>query len=280
MAKGERPGALGRLKIGWEFFGSELKRQRESAGLTQHQLGERVFCSGSYIGQFEAGFRKPQLDLAERIDVELRTGGLLGRMCAALINSSPYANYFAEAVYLESLAVSIRQYAPVFVPGILQTRAYARAVFLAAQPLAPEEKIEELVVTRLERGKLLNHPTTPLLWVVLDESVLRREVGGPAVMHEQLTYIAQLMRRRRILVQVLPLDTGAPPIGALLKLMTFEDMPPVAYEEGSKTGNLLDDPAVVDQCELAYDLARAAALSPERSLALIESAAEEYGHEQ
>ncbi|WP_331461593.1 helix-turn-helix domain-containing protein [Streptomyces paludis] len=256
------------------------QRHREAAGLTQHQLGARVFCSGSYIGQFESGFRRPQLDLAKRMDAELHTGGILARMCKALINSSPYANYFAEAAYLESLAGAIRQYAPVFVPGLLQTRAYARAVFLAAQPLTPEEKIEELVAARLERGALLNHPTTPLLWVVLDESVLRREVGGHAVMREQLLYIVELMRKRRVMVQVLPYEAGAPSVGGLLKLMEFDDAPPVAYEEGSQTGNLLDDPALVAQCSLDYDLIRASALSPERSLALIELAAEEFEHER
>lgn len=280
MAKGEMPAALGRLKIGWEFFGSELKRRREAVGFTQQQLGDRVYCSGSYIGQFEVAIRKPQGDLAERIDAALETDGYLARMCEKLIESSPYANYFAEAAYLEGLALTIRQYASTFVPGLLQTAAYARAVFVAAQPVAPEEKIDELVAARLARGHLLDHPTEPLLWVVLDESVLRREVGGPAVMREQLMHVAQLVRRRRILVQVFPFEAGAPPVGGLLKLMTFKDAPPVAYEEGSATGNLLDDPALVAQCELDYDLIRASALSPERSLALIESAAEEFEHEQ
>ncbi|MFF4603563.1 helix-turn-helix domain-containing protein [Streptomyces sp. NPDC001339] len=278
MAKGSGKRGFGQDKTGWGFFGSELKRRREAAKLTQQQLGERVICSGSYIGQLEAAIRKPQLDMAERLDAELTTDGLFARMCEELINNSPHADYFTEAAHLEGLAVTIREYAPMFVPGLLQTPAYARAVVLAAQPLAPEEEVERLVTARCERARILDHPTDPLLWAVLDESVIRRKVGGAAVMREQLQHIVDLVRRRRIVIQVLPLD-AVPALTGMLNLMTFEEGPPVAYIEAPKTGNLLDDPARVTQCELRYDLVRATALSPEASLALIESVAEEYAHE-
>lgn len=267
---------FGQPKLGWEFFGTELKRLRETAGLTQQELGARVFCSGSYIGQFETGIRKPQLDLAQRMDVVLGTGGLLGRMCKRLIDASPHATYFSEAAYLESIAVTIREYATMFVPGLLQTAAYARAVILASRPVAPDEWVESRVAARLDRARILNHPTSPMIWAVLDENVLRRPVGGAAVMHEQLRHIADLTRRRRIVLQVLPFAAGAPGCSGMLTLLTFEDAPPVAYHEGPKTGNLLDDPAIVEQCELAYDLVRASALSPEESLTLVESVAEDY----
>ncbi|HZG02971.1 MAG TPA: helix-turn-helix transcriptional regulator, partial [Streptomyces sp.] len=71
---GSRSGRSGQPRVGWEFFGSELKRRREESGFTQQELGERVFCSGAYIGQFETAVRKPQLDIAQRIDEELQTG--------------------------------------------------------------------------------------------------------------------------------------------------------------------------------------------------------------
>ncbi|GAU66413.1 putative transcriptional regulator [Streptomyces sp. NBRC 110611] len=223
--------------------------------------------------------RKPQLDMAKRLDTELTTDGLLARICQDLINNSPLPHYFTETVSLEGLATSLREYAPVFVPGLIQTPAYARAVILAAQPFAPEEEIEALATARLDRARILAHPTEPMLWVVLAENILRCVVGSAAVMREQLQHIADLTRRRRIGVQVLPFSAGAPAMCGLLRLMTFADAPPVAYSEGPYTDGLLDDPALVAQCERAYDLVRAAALSPEASLALIESVAEEYTHE-
>lgn len=121
-------------KFGWGFFGSELKLRREQAGLTQQELGNRVFRSASYIGQFEVAIRKPQLDLAERIDEVLETGGLFGRLCKDLINRSPFADWFADAADLQKLAATISVYCPSLVHGLLQVEEYAREVFRAAQP--------------------------------------------------------------------------------------------------------------------------------------------------
>ncbi|MEU4213391.1 helix-turn-helix transcriptional regulator [Streptomyces sp. NPDC026206] len=274
------PWRYGQQKVGWEFFGSELKRHREAAGLTQQELGRRVICSGSYIGQFETGTRKPQLDVAQRIDAELKSDGFFARMCKRLIDSSPFADYFAEAAYLQGLAACIREYAPTFVPGVLQTAAYARAVFLGGFPFAPEEKIQSWVDARLERARILEHPTRPLLWVILDECVIRRRTGGGLVMGEQLMHLVALVRKRRVGVQVLPFEAGAPALGGALSLMAFDDAPPVAYTEGPKVGNLMDDPALVSESECAYALARASALSLEASVSLIQSVAEEYMDER
>ncbi|MEV5510438.1 helix-turn-helix domain-containing protein [Streptomyces orinoci] len=272
-------GGVARSRIGWGFFGAELKRRREEAGFTQRALGERVFCSGAYIGQIEAGVRRPQLELAKRIDIELGTGGFFARVCEELINSSPDADWFAEVSSLEGMAVAIQSYSPTVVPGLLQTPDYARAVFVAGCRFAMDEEIESWVAARLARQCILDDPTRPMLWSVLDEGVIRRPVGGRAVMREQLLHLTELMRRRRLVLQVLPYAAGASALDAMLKLMSFEDAPPLAYSEGVMSGSLLDDPAQVARCRLAYDLVRAAALSPEASVALIESVAEEYAGE-
>ncbi|RLU86944.1 transcriptional regulator [Streptomyces griseocarneus] len=278
MANGR--GALGQSKVGWEFFGAELKRRREAAGFTQERLGARVFCSGSYIGQFEQGIRKPQLEIAQRIDAALGTDGFFERMCKELIDSSPYQHYFAEAAYLEGLAETIREYAPLFVPGLLQTSAYARAIFLSGVPELSNDEIETRVSDRLKRQDILKDPTKPLLWVVLDENVIRRKVGGAACMSEQLLHVAALAHRRRITLQVLPFEVAAPPLGGMVTLMTFEDAPPMAYCEGAHSGSLVDTPTRVTGIERAYDRVRAAALSPDASLELVQSVAEEYADEQ
>ena len=166
MANGSRQAA-------WEFFGTELKRRREEAALTQAELGYRVFVSGGYIGQFEQAIRKPQLDVAGRIDEVLQTDGFFERLWRKLIKDQPYTEYFAHVVELERLATEICEYAPTVVPGLLQTREYARAVFLAGNPLATDEYIEELLKGRMDRARLLKDATRPRYWVVLHETVLR-----------------------------------------------------------------------------------------------------------
>ncbi|MFJ9825702.1 Scr1 family TA system antitoxin-like transcriptional regulator [Streptomyces sp. NPDC101160] len=261
----------------WEFFGELLKERREAAGLTQSELGARVFVSSAYIGLFEQGIRKPQLDLAKLFDDVLKTGGLFERTWRKLINRSPYASYFQAAAELEVWATKICAFAPTTVPGLLQTPAYARAVTLASNPLATDEYLEEKVRGRMDRAAILKDATRPMYWVILHETVLRIPVGSPAVMAEQLDQLLAASRERKALIQVLPFAAGAyPQMGKMIQLMEFEDQPPTAYTEAVYSGNLLDDPAVVKRALAAYDLLRAAALSPEASLALIESAAEDY----
>ncbi|MGW0820040.1 helix-turn-helix domain-containing protein [Streptomyces sp. NPDC002845] len=261
----------------WEFFGTELKRRREDAGFTQVELGDRIFVSGGYIGQFEQAIRKPQLDVAKRIDEVLQTDGFFERTWRKLIDDDRYADYFAKAAELEALATKICEFAPALVPGLLQTAAYARAVTLAMNPFAPDEYIGDKVSGRLERQHILKDAIRPVYWVILHENVLRIPVGGAAAMAEQLERIAALARERTVLVQVLPYAAGAYALmNGMLELMEFEDAPPTAYTEAVYSGNLLDDPAVVKRAQSAYDLIRAAALSPEASLALIESAAEDH----
>jgi transcriptional regulator with XRE-family HTH domain len=268
---------LGPIQAAWLFFGSELKRRREAAGLTQGELGQRVFCSGGYIGQFEQAVRKPQLDVARRIDEALHTDGFFGRMCEELVNASTYADYFAAAAELEAQATKICAYAPTLVAGLLQTAAYARAVTLAYKPLVSEDELQEKVSARLERARILQHPTTPEMWAVLHENVLCIPVGGPAAMAEQLDHLVMLARRRRVLLQVLPYAAGEhAAMAGMLHLTECTDAPDTAYTEGLYSGRLLDGPALVKQSQAACDLVRAAALSPKASLALIESVAEDY----
>ncbi|MGW6023058.1 helix-turn-helix domain-containing protein [Streptomyces sp. NPDC055099] len=270
MANGSRQAA-------WEFFGAELKRRREDAGLTQSALGVRVFVSGGYVGQFEQAIRKPQLDVAERIDEVLQTDGFFERMWRTLIKDQPYSEYFAHAVELERLATKLCEFEPALIPGLLQTRDYTRALCVASNPLASNEYLEELIRARMDRAKILNDATRPVYWVIVHETVLRILVGDPAIMAAQLTHLASMAEERKVLVQVIPYDAGAHPrMGKMMKLMEFEDAPPTVYTEGVASGNLLDEPAVVAQVKASYDLLRAVALSPKASLALIKSAVEDY----
>ncbi|MEV0223729.1 helix-turn-helix transcriptional regulator [Streptomyces sp. NPDC050704] len=261
------------------LLGSELRHAREKKGLSQAKLGEPLFVSGSFIGQLESGTRRMHHEYAVKIDQILGTNGFFTRNCEASAKSK-YPNHFTEAVEAEALATSIRQFTPTLIPGLLQTPGYAEALFQTYWPTASETEIEQLVATRVERLRLLADPTTPLLWMVLDEAGLRRTVGGATVMAASLHHIADLARRRRIIMQVLPFGAGA--VGSLasgIKLMYFPDAPPLAYTEGIGMGQLVDEPAAITRHELTFDLVRASALSFQDSLALIESLAQDYTHE-
>ncbi|MDQ1046577.1 helix-turn-helix transcriptional regulator [Streptomyces sp. V4I2] len=262
------------------LLGAELRHAREKAGLSQEDLGLRLFSSGSFIGQLEAGTRRMQPEYARMLDEVLGTEDFFARNCGASAKSK-YPEHFAEAAEAEEGATAIREYASMLIPGLLQTPAYARAVCRAYQPTAPEEAIEELVVARMERARILDDPTRPLLWAVIDEAALRRVTGERAVMAEVLHHISGLMRRNRAIVQVLPFDAGAHPVmQGCVKLMDCDDAPALVYLEGVGTGRLEDDPATVSRYRHYYDLLTASALSPGKSLALIEAMAQDYAHEE
>ncbi|MFI1150101.1 Scr1 family TA system antitoxin-like transcriptional regulator [Streptomyces sp. NPDC020817] len=260
------------------LLGAELRVARERAGFSQAELGEPLFVSGSFIGQLEAGTRRMHIEFARQIDDILGTDGFFSRNCGAAAKSK-YPDHFAEAAEAEAMAKTIRDYAPQLIPGLLQTEAYARAVFRAYQPTATEQVVDELVENRLARATLLTDPTSPLLWCVFDEAVIRREVGSREVMAGALRHITALVRSHRVIVQVIPFSAGAHAgMMGLLKLMSFDDAPQLSYAEGNGTGRLFDDPATVARHVLNYDLLTASALSPRDSLIVIESAAKDYEH--
>ena len=259
------------------FYGAELRRLREAAGLSQEQLGERVFCSGTYVGQFESATRRPQPDVSGLFDEVLGCGEHFRRLCE-LARQSKHAEYFADAAELEKLARTISEYAPMLVPGLLQTEEYARGLTRAAQLFASQDEVERRVTARMERGRRLDHPTAPELWVVIHEAALRVPVGGPVAMLDQLRRLVEVGRsNHRVVLQVLPFAAGATAfLNGTVIHMTFADAPPVTYTESAYAGQLIDDPELVAQYQRAYDLVRAAALSPDASLALIESVAKDY----
>ncbi|WP_371528545.1 helix-turn-helix transcriptional regulator [Streptomyces sp. NBC_01283] len=258
------------------LLGCELRHARERKGISQEALGAPLFVSGSFIGQLEAGTRRMHLEYAQHFDEVLDTGGFFARNCKAVAKSK-YPDHFAEAAEAEAVATAIKQYAALLIPGLLQTKAYATEVFRAYHPTATDDVIDAQVEVRLERARLLDDPTTPLLWVIVDEAALRRAVGGGAVMTEALRHMAGLAREHRIIMQVLPFGAGAhAAMAGTLRLMEFTDAPPLCFVEGPDMGRLLDDPVTVARHTLMLNLLQATALPPRESLALIESVAQDY----
>lgn len=260
-------------------YGEELRRLRETAGLTQEELSQRAVMSRTHIAHIEAGRRRPDVDDARRLDQVLETGGFFVRFLPTL-DGRKVAEHFKEALEFEGKALAISEFAPTLVPGILQTEPYAHEVLISSYPPKSDEERDKLLSTRLQRARILDDFHSPEVCALLDEAVLRRHVGGPAVMCEQLRHIAMLGQRRRIRVHVLPFSAGAHTLlEGFLSLMWFEDLPPVAYAEGVNNGRLLELPSVVRECQVIYDRALGDALSHRKSLDLIRSIAEDYEHD-
>ncbi|MGW1073163.1 DUF5753 domain-containing protein [Streptomyces sp. NPDC002537] len=150
--------------------------------------------------------------------------------------------------------------------GILQTERYARALFRGACPLDAPETTAEKVEGRLQRREVLDRDRPAHLWTVLDESCLRRMVGGPQVMREQLTHLAETAALPHVTIQVLPFDTGAPAADQSFTLLQFDDAPANLYTETLGVGRVIDSEESVVTADDGSDRLRADALSPEKSL--------------
>ncbi|MFE9096266.1 helix-turn-helix domain-containing protein [Streptomyces sp. NPDC007264] len=259
------------------IYGDWLREQREAAGLTQQQLADMAIMTRSHIAHIEAGRRIPSREDARRLDAALNTGNVLSSFLPR--NDVATADYFEAVRVLEQQAVMIREFALAYFPGILQTEEYARVILSSAFPPVNEEERDRRVVTRLERAKILEDPMTPVVWALLDETVLRRPVASGDIMAEQIRHVVRLAETGRIRVHVMPFELGLHPLmESMLTLMWFEDQPPLAYGEGLRMGKLHDSPAVIRELQTRYDLALSDALPLKESLALLRATAKDYGH--
>ncbi|MDQ1017515.1 transcriptional regulator with XRE-family HTH domain [Streptomyces afghaniensis] len=258
------------------LFGARVRRLRIAAGLTQTQLGDLTHVVSTRITQIErASGAKPTLALARALDVVLGADDLLVELWPYVYREA-FPDWSRKFMEYSERAVVIREYAAHVVPGLLQTNAYARAVLSVGRTLGSEEQLEERVALRMGRQERLGTPDRPELWVILDESVLMRPVGGRAVMREQLERLLGTTDEPHITVQVLPFDQGEHEVmGGSLTVLTVPDGSEVAYTEGAHHGQLVEDPDEVRYFALTYDRLRAAALPPLMSLDVIRSVMED-----
>ncbi|WP_406860641.1 helix-turn-helix transcriptional regulator [Streptomyces sp. HUAS MG47] len=260
-----------------DYYGAELRRLREEAGLNQPQLGKILFCTASLVGQIETAKKVPTREFSERVDAALLTGGLFSRL-VGLVLRSQLPTWFQAYAEMEAKAGYISTYQSQVVYGLLQTEAYARAVLGVDQP---EDRIDKMVAARMERQRVLERDHPPVLCVVLDEAVLRLEIGGREVMRDQLARLLGLLESRWIQVQVLPFSVGehAGLMGSFT-LLRFDDDPDLFYSESYDSGHMTANPQVIRERSVGYARLQATALSREDSAALITRVMEErYGHE-
>jgi hypothetical protein len=241
--------------------------------VSQEQLADKIGYSASLVAKIETCRGVPTLDFAARCDKALETGGALARM-HKFLGKAPFPSWFRPFVDYEAAARSLRLFEHVLVPGLLQTEEYARAV-LATRPNTTDEETEQLVAARLERQSILTGDP-PLLWVVLDEGVLHRQVGDAEVMHGQLSHVAQMSHRSNITVEVVPFGAGAHSglLGAFV-VAEFADAPAIVYLETAAGGQIAEDANMVAQVMLTFDTLRSEALPRGISRDLIMKVAEE-----
>ncbi|MGC0384189.1 helix-turn-helix domain-containing protein [Streptomyces sp. SAI-129] len=253
-----------------DYYGWELRRQREAHGLKQGQLGDIIFCTGSLVGQIETTKKVPTRDFSERVDAALGTDGLFSRLIGLVLRSQlptwfqPYAEMEAKAAYIST-------YQAQLVYGLLQTEEYARAV------LGVEGgNVDEMVAARLERQRILQRDQPPALWVILDEAALLREIGGPDVMRGQLAHLLGFAAAPWVQIQVLPLAVGqhAGMMGTFT-LLRFDADPDLFYKDGYDCGHMTASPDVIKERSFGYARLQASALSPEDSARLITRVMEE-----
>lgn len=259
------------------FLGDELRRARLAAGFSsQDALAARLGFDRTVITKAETGGRPPTADVlaawcqACRLDDDL-----FGRLAMlARRGSGPVPTWFEDWLRAEGEAHTLRIWQPLIIPGLLQIPEYARALFVAAS--ADDEQADELVALRLERQLILDRADPPHMVAVLDESVLHRLIGSPAIMSDQLNHLGNLATRANVQVQVVPAARGATAgLSGGFALASCDDAPDVlninAVEDMTEERRPL-----VRHAAVIFDFVRGDALPREESRALISEVAEQW----
>jgi Domain of unknown function (DUF5753)/Helix-turn-helix domain len=262
----------------------QLQALREKAGMSYQQAGEAIYSSEWTIRRMERseGGLKPltlksllmaygitdksEIDAFLALARQAGTPGWWHRYDDIL------PAWFRTAVGLEEAATLIRAYEPQVIPGLLQTEGYIRAITAASFPAATEDFSERAVALRLARQKLLHRPEPPRYWVVLDETALRRPIGGLQVMRDQMEHLIEAAQFPGITIQVIPFATGwHPALYGMFWIFRFPDeqLPDIVYSEALTGANYLSTPEETARYTEALDRMCAQAASPEHTITIL-----------
>ena len=271
------------------LLGSQLRMLREVKGITREEAGYAIRASGSKISRMELGrvsFKERDVtDLLKLYGVDEDETATL--VALAIQANSPgwwhkygdvLPDWFQVYVGLEEAASLIRLYEVQFVPGLLQTADYARAVVRLGQPGAAPEEIERRISLRMGRQELLTKPGGPRLWAIVDEAALRRPLGGKEVMRAQLEQLILATEEPQVTLQVMPFRSGghAAEAGAFT-IMRFPepDLPDVVYLEQLTSALYLDKRDDVEKYTEVMERLSVESESPERSVDILSRMLEE-----
>jgi transcriptional regulator with XRE-family HTH domain len=244
------------------LLGAQLRRLREASGISREKAGYAIRGSESKISRLELG--RVGFKARDVTDLLALYGVTDEHQRAEMLALAHDANtpgwwhrygdllptWFQSYLGLEAAAALIRTYEIQFVPGLLQTEEYARAVILLGHPSADTAEIERRVRLRAARQQILARSDPPQLWAVVDEGALRRPIGGTAVMRRQIDALIEATRQPRIRLQVIPFHIGghAAAGGAFTILRFFDpDLPEIVYLEQLTSALYLDKREDIDQ---------------------------------
>lgn len=252
-------------------FGARLRSAREERGWTQEQLSERMAYAASHISAVETGRKIPTLRFARSADKALGAGEEFERACLKL-RSGGLLEGFPQFLMHEAKAAEIRLFEVGLIPGLLQTREYATVIARSElrRGSISDEQAEERIELLAERQATLTRTPPPHVFAVLDESCLRRSLGGPAVMAAQLERLLEFAELPDTSLQVAPFGIGERRSFDLpIYILTLQDRSLVSYAESAHRGSLERDKTFVLPLLRAYHQLQAEALSPTESVAMI-----------
>jgi len=249
----------------------QLKLWREAAGLTQAEFGAAIKYGEETVSCVERGRRIPRPEYLDAADEVLGAGGKISAMKKDVAEVR-YPKKVRDVKRLEAEAVEICSYSNSVVDGLLQTEAYARAVFSSRRPPFTEEELEQQMAARTARQEIISGDTSlPVFSFVQCESTLRRPYGGRMVMREQLERLLQLGKLRSVDLQVMPLGReGNAGVDGPFRVLRLKDGTTVGSNEVQLTSRAIVDPKLIQILEIRYGTIRSQALTPEESLAFIE----------
>ncbi|MEV0427628.1 helix-turn-helix transcriptional regulator [Micromonospora sp. NPDC050495] len=251
-----------------EMWIRALKAARAGAEVSQEGLAGLIKWSPSTVAAIETGRRRPTLEFAVAADQALGTGGLLTQLLQAA-DQERGPSWFVPWRGYEQQAVRLRAFETCLVPGLLQTEEYARAV-ISTGGLHPSAVVDELVALRMERQLLLHRDNPPHCVFLLDETAVRRPVGGPAVLDRQLARLLELAELPAVRVHIVPLAAGEHAgLGGGFVLAELPDSERVLYLENAARGHVVDDPETIGVIERKWDSLLGEALSAGATLDLI-----------
>ncbi|WP_184954317.1 helix-turn-helix domain-containing protein [Paractinoplanes abujensis] len=267
-------------------LGVELRRHREGARVTIDMVAERLGCSTSKVSRIETGHTSATPgDVAAMLDI-YRVSDEVKQELVHIAREArqkgwwhPYSTVLTGAyVGLEAAARSVRTYESQVIPGLLQTEAYAIAVIRAAQPGDSDQEIEQRVRVRMERQSLLIQDDPIDLWVVLDEAVVSRPVGGDDVMRDQLARLINTAQLPNVTLQIMPFAAGAHAgMDGTFAILEFEEEgdADVVFTENATGGLFLEKAEELGQYNSIFETIRTSALPPEESIGMIHMLVEE-----
>lgn len=252
-------------------FGARLRSSREERGWTQDELAERTGYSGQHVSAIETGRKPPTLRFARRVDVALGTGETFERAWRKVRNAGLLEG-FPQFIGHEAEATEIRLYEVGVMPGLLQTQEYATVLAQSAvkRGAITDDQASERITLVAERQAAISRTPPPLVFVMLDESCLRRSMGEPAVMEAQLDRLIEFAELPNTVLQVVPFGMGERRQFDLpLQLLTLPDRSLVSYAESAHRGHLERDSTFVLPLLTAYHQLQAEAPSQAESVAMI-----------